>query len=250
MAFLDFLKNRRSAQLVLGGLDRRREDLLLADAPAAEIVKLDAEGDHARIKLEKLDLFESEIHARLSEVEGIEAEVEWRRLFDARHAAACDFATSFNETCGAMFALRSATNAASASEIGRKFGLLSEPPPLILSGESLQQMPAKRVDQLRALRHQHFARLVMHERRLVLQRAHAGKAHRRPCHRFADPGGVGRVILLPAHSTDSSRAANIKNLCMIKFSYLSTTPSLYRPAGPVSRKSQLLPVGPAKADNV
>jgi hypothetical protein len=26
--------------------------------------------------------------------------------------------------------------------------------------------------------------------------AHAGKAHRRPCHRFADPGGVGRVILL------------------------------------------------------
>jgi len=29
--------------------------------------------------------------------------------------------------------------------------------------------------------------------------AHAGKAHPRPCHRFADPGGVGRVILLPAH---------------------------------------------------
>jgi hypothetical protein len=36
-------------------------------------------------------------------------------------------------------------------------------------------MPAKRVDQLRALRHQHFARLVMHERRLVLRRAHAEK---------------------------------------------------------------------------
>ena len=60
-------------------------------------------------------------------------------------------------------------------------------------------MPAKRVDQLRALRHQHFARLVMHERRLVLQCAHAAKAHRRPCHRFADPGGVGRVVLLPTH---------------------------------------------------
>jgi hypothetical protein len=132
MAFLDFLKpkggngrkppadqradidtalakiavDRTSAQLVLGGLDRRREDLLLADAPASEIVKLDAEGDHARIKLEKLDVFEAEVHARLSELQGIEDEVEWRRLFDARHAAACEFASSFNETCGAMFELR------------------------------------------------------------------------------------------------------------------------------------------------
>jgi hypothetical protein len=165
MAFLDFLKRksngnakppadqraeldaalakiaqeRGAAQSVLDGLDQRREGLLLADAPESEIVKLDEEGDHARIKLEKLDVFEAEIHARLSEVEGIEAEFEWRRLFDARHAAACEFASSFNETCGAMFALRSATNAASASEIGRKFGLLTEPPPLILSGESLQK---------------------------------------------------------------------------------------------------------------
>ncbi len=40
---------------------------------------------------------------------------------------------------------------------------------------NLGQMPAKCVDQLRALRHQYFARLVMHERRLVLQRAHADK---------------------------------------------------------------------------
>jgi hypothetical protein len=165
MAFLDFLKRknghakplddqradidaalakisveRTSAQEVLAGLDRRREDLLLADAPASEIVKLDAEGDHARIKLEKLDVFEAEIHARLSEVEGIEAEVEWRRLFDERHVAACDFAASFNAAIGAMFALRSATNAASASPIARRFGLLTEPPPLILSGESLQKL--------------------------------------------------------------------------------------------------------------
>jgi hypothetical protein len=164
MAFLDFLKRknghvkppdaqraeldaalakiaveRTSAQLVIDGIDQRREHLLLADAPAVEILKLDEEGDHARIKLEKLDMFEAEIHARLSEVEGIEAEVEWRRLFDARHRAACEFASSFNETCGRMFELRSATNAASASEIARRFGLLTEPPPLILSGESLQR---------------------------------------------------------------------------------------------------------------
>jgi hypothetical protein len=164
MAFLDFLKRknghakppdaqradldaalekiaveRTSAQLVLDGIDRRREDLLLADAPAGEIVKLDAEGDHARIKLEKCDAFESELYARLSELQGIEAEVEWRALFDARHDAACDFASAFNAAIGAMFELRSATNAASASEIARRFGLLCEPPPLILSGESLQR---------------------------------------------------------------------------------------------------------------
>ena|ERR1700732_5296868 len=140
MAFLDFLKpkggngrkppadqradidaalakiaqERAAAQSVLDGLDQRREGLLLADAPESEIVKLDAEGDTARIKLEKLDVFEAEVHAPLSELQGIEAEAEWRRLFDARHAAACEFASSFNETCGAMFALRSATNAASA----------------------------------------------------------------------------------------------------------------------------------------
>jgi hypothetical protein len=165
MAFLDFLKRksngqaktldtqradidaalekiaaeRAAAQLVLDGLDQRREKMLLADAPAAEIVKLDEEGDHARIKLEKLDVFEAEVHARLSEIEGIEAEAEWRRLFDARHDAACEFALKFNEACGAMFALRSATNAASASEIARRFGLVSESPPLILSGEMLQK---------------------------------------------------------------------------------------------------------------
>jgi hypothetical protein len=49
--------------------------------------------------------------------------------------------------------------------------------PLRRDDPHLGQMPAKRVDQLGALRHQHFARLVMHERRLVLQRAHADKAH-------------------------------------------------------------------------
>jgi hypothetical protein len=89
--------------------------------------------------LEKCDAFESELYARLSELEGIEAEVEWRRLFDARHLAACDFAASFNSTIGKLFELRIATNNASASEIARRFGLLTELPPLILSGEALQK---------------------------------------------------------------------------------------------------------------
>jgi hypothetical protein len=139
VALATIAHDRAAAQSVLDGLDQRRENLLLADAPESEIVKLDAEGDHARIKLEKLDVFEAEIHAKLSELEGMAAEAEWRGLFDARHVAACDFAASFNETCARMFALRSATNQAAASEIGRKFGLLTEPPPLIVSGESLQK---------------------------------------------------------------------------------------------------------------
>jgi hypothetical protein len=49
--------------------------------------------------------------------------------------------------------------------------------PLRRDDPHLGQMAAKRVDQLRALRHQHFARLVMHERRLVLQRAHSDETH-------------------------------------------------------------------------
>jgi len=138
-ALAKIAQERAAAQSVLDGLDQRRESLLLADAPESEIVKLDAEGDHARIKLEKLDVFEAEIHARLSEVEGIEAEVEWRRLFEERHEAACNFASAFNAAIGAMFAFRAATNAAAANEIARRFGLLTEPPPLILSGESLQK---------------------------------------------------------------------------------------------------------------
>ena len=44
--------------------------------------------------------------------------------------------------------------------------------PLRCDHPHLGQMPANCVDQLRALRHQHFARLVMHERRLVLVIAH------------------------------------------------------------------------------
>jgi hypothetical protein len=163
MAFLDFLKpkgkakppadrrvdlgaalakiaqERAAAIGVLDSLESRREGLLLADAPEPEIVKLDAEGDSARIRLEKLDIFEAEIHAGLSEVEGIEAEIEWRRLFEERHEAACNFASAFNAAIGAMFAFRAATNAAAANEIARRFGLLTEPPPLILSGESLQK---------------------------------------------------------------------------------------------------------------
>jgi hypothetical protein len=73
-ALAKIAQERAAAQEVLDGLEQRRESLLLADAPESEIVKLDAEGDHARIKLEKLDIFEAEVHARLSELNGVAEE--------------------------------------------------------------------------------------------------------------------------------------------------------------------------------
>jgi hypothetical protein len=55
--------------------------------------------------------------------------------------------------------------------------------PLRRDHAELSQMPAQCVDQLRALRNQHVARLVMHERRLVLQRS---PHERRPAPRTMD----------------------------------------------------------------
>jgi hypothetical protein len=48
-----------------------------------------------------------------------------------------------------------------------------------LSGDhaNLGQMASQPIDQLRALRNQHLARLVAHQSRLVLERAHANKPH-------------------------------------------------------------------------
>jgi hypothetical protein len=85
--------DRAAAQSVLDGVEQRREKLLRDDVSESDIAKLDAEGDHARIRIEKCDAFEVEIQARLSEVEGAEAEGEWRKLFDERHEAACTFAS-------------------------------------------------------------------------------------------------------------------------------------------------------------
>jgi hypothetical protein len=132
--------DRAAARLVLDGIEQRRADLLKADAPASEILKLDEEGDLARIRLEKLDCFEIEVQAALSEVEGVEAEAEWRQLSDRRHAAACDYASAFNECCERLGELRHLAGAANVTDIVRRSpGLMSEPPPFVLSGELLQR---------------------------------------------------------------------------------------------------------------
>jgi hypothetical protein len=46
-------------------------------------------------------------------------------------------------------------------------------------------VPAQSVEQLRALRDQQLSGLVAHQNRLVLERAHADKPHRRPAHRLS-----------------------------------------------------------------
>ena len=63
----------------------------------------------------------------------------------------------------------------------------------------LGQVAAQAVQQLRSLRDQHLSRLVTHQRRLVLQRAHTDKPHRRPRHRLADCRRIRGVVLLPAN---------------------------------------------------
>ena len=70
--------------------------------------------------------------------------------------------------------------------------------PLRRDDADFSQVTAQRVEQPRALRDQHLPRLVTHQRRLVLQRAHADKSHRGPRNRLADRRRVRRVVLLPA----------------------------------------------------
>jgi hypothetical protein len=69
--------------------------------------------------------------------------------------------------------------------------------PLRRDHADLGQVAAQAVRQLRALANQHLACLVAHQRRLVQERAHADKPHRRPPHGFANRRRVGRVVLLP-----------------------------------------------------
>jgi hypothetical protein len=160
MAFLDFLRHKTTpaspdaqaaeieaaharlaedralAQAVLDGLEARRQTLLVADAPEAQILALAAEADAARIRLEKCDAFEIELEARQSELAGLEAERARREAFDVYHAAACEYASSINSAIERLFTLRRAMGAVAADDIGQRLGL--EAPPILLTAERLQ----------------------------------------------------------------------------------------------------------------
>jgi hypothetical protein len=71
--------------------------------------------------------------------------------------------------------------------------------PLRSDHADLRQVAAEPIEKLRALRDQHLARLVPHQRRLVLTRAHANKSHRRSGHSLADRRRIRGVVFLPAN---------------------------------------------------
>jgi hypothetical protein len=78
-------ESRERSTAFLAGLEARRNEMLLDDKPAADIAKLDTEADGARISLEKSEIFESEIVARIASMHGDAAEKECRRCYDIMH---------------------------------------------------------------------------------------------------------------------------------------------------------------------
>jgi hypothetical protein len=83
---------------------------------------------------------------------------------------------------------------ASLDQLGQFAGVSR---PLRRDDADLGQVAAQAVQQLRSLRDQHLPRPVTHQGRLVLQRAHTDKPHRRPRHRLADCRPIRGVVLLP-----------------------------------------------------
>jgi hypothetical protein len=136
-AFAQLAQDRAAAEATLEGLDSRRDKLLRDDAPEGQIIALDAEGDAARIRIEKFDAFEIELEARQSELAGLEADRAWREAFDVYRAAALGYATSLHSAIESLFKLRAAMGAVAADDIGRRLGL--DAPPILLNGELLQK---------------------------------------------------------------------------------------------------------------
>src|ERR1019366_9650135 len=63
---------------------------------------------------------------------------------------------------------------------------------------NFRQMPAQRIERLRALADQQLARAVAHQLRLIVDRTHRHKTHVRTPQRLADRRGVGGVVLVAA----------------------------------------------------
>ena len=158
MAFLDFLirpkpnappvtiadletklselhQERERSTAFLAGLEARRNEMLIDDKPASEISKLDAEADAARIAVEKSEIFETEILAKLALLHGDAAEKDWREAYDSMHCAALKFAAKMSECLEELHVFRAA-----AGELDRfNYGMRRpSPPPIILGNEALQ----------------------------------------------------------------------------------------------------------------
>jgi hypothetical protein len=158
MAFLDFLKpkqnghaptidvlegklselheSRERSASFLATIEERRAKLLIDDADPAKIIALDAEADAARISIEKGELFEQEILARMAVLHGAQAETAWRDAYDRMHRSALEYAESLRASLAALYRLRGATDQLSVFGIGMR---RPEPGPIILGSEILER---------------------------------------------------------------------------------------------------------------
>jgi hypothetical protein len=126
---------RAKSDAFLRGLDDRRSAMILADAPEAEILKLDVEADSARVQSEKCDAFEQELVARISQMRGDLAEQDWRGAYDAMHLAAIAHAKQMSAALASLYAYRH--SAAGLSRFGRGMRWPEEAP-IILGSEILE----------------------------------------------------------------------------------------------------------------
>jgi hypothetical protein len=127
---------RERSAAFLATIEDRRAKLLLDDADPAKIIALDTEADAARIAIEKSEIFEGEILARLAAMHGAEAERAWREAYDRMHATALDYARSMSVSLAALYTFRGA-----ADELNRfGYGMRKpEPAPVVLGSEILER---------------------------------------------------------------------------------------------------------------
>jgi hypothetical protein len=135
----EIVAGRDEANALIASVADRREKLLLEDAPEREILQLESDADEARVRLEKFSLFQVEIEARLDELRADEVEAEWRALYKHRKAAALDYAEALRAAIEKLFALRRVSAACGVNEIGRRYGLAGEAPPILLNGQLLEK---------------------------------------------------------------------------------------------------------------
>jgi hypothetical protein len=104
----DLEKQRTEALAVIADKDSRRHEMILADAPEAEILAFDRQCDEAHIKLEKLENFDAELIRRLKYISEADILAHWAETHNARYKAGLEFAQAFRNSCLALSRLRAA----------------------------------------------------------------------------------------------------------------------------------------------
>jgi hypothetical protein len=123
-------------QATAQGIEKKRAELLIDDKPPTEIIKLDVEGDTARVTIEKTELFEQEILNRMAALHGAEAEARWRSAYDSMHSCALEYAKSLRASLAELYKFRAA-----AGELNNFSYAMRRPeaPPVVLGDEILER---------------------------------------------------------------------------------------------------------------